>query len=128
MSQLTVDCQISWVYTDDLVGTCAFYESGLGLKQVRDEGSARIFRVSSTASIGVCLAFDDRVIEPKGGMISFITDDVDGWYAQLLSKGVSVHSPPHRLAAFNIYTFFVEDPNGYLIEFQQFLNSQPTND
>jgi catechol 2,3-dioxygenase-like lactoylglutathione lyase family enzyme len=113
--------QITWVYTDNLEQTSDFYMNDLGLTLVRDEGTARIFEVLGAAHIGVCIAFEDRVVEPNGGMITFVTDSVDEWHSQLTSKGVVIKSPPHVLEKFNIYTFFLEDPNGYVIEIQQFL-------
>ena len=121
MKRPNIICQITWVYTDNLEHTSNFYENDLGLKLVLDEGAARLFQVSSTAQIGVCTAFEDRAVEPKGGMITLVTNQVDEWYSQLSSKGVVVKSPPHILKKFNIYTFFLEDPNGYMIEIQQFL-------
>ena len=117
--------QISWVYTRDLDSTAEFYADALGLECIRDEGDARIFATAASAAIGVCSAFEspdfaNRVVEPKGGMISIVTDDVDVWYRRVTEKGVAVAGPPHRLEQFGIYTFFVTDPNGYVIEFQQF--------
>ena len=117
--------QISWVYTQDLESTADFYADVLGLECIRDEGNARIFATAASAAIGVCSAFEDRafvnrVVEPKGGMISIVTDDVDAWYRRVIEKAVAVARPPHRLEQFGIYTFFVTDPNGYVIEFQQF--------
>ncbi len=112
--------QISWVYTHDLEATAAFYRDGLGLECIRDEGGARIFATAAGAAIGVCQAFDDRVVEPAGGMISLVCDDVDGCYRKLVERGLAIDNPPHRLQQFGIYSFFVSDPNGYVIEFQQF--------
>ena len=114
--------QISWVYTQDLDSTAYFYAEVLGLKCSRDEGTARIFATGDNAWIGVCQAFADRVVEPKGGMISIVSDDVDAWYHRLVDIGLSIDQPPHRLEQFGIYTFLVKDPNGYLIEFQQFVD------
>jgi catechol 2,3-dioxygenase-like lactoylglutathione lyase family enzyme len=100
--------QISWVYTQDLDSTADFYARGLGLECSRDEGDARIFAT-------------DRVVEPKGGMISIVTDDVDAWYLRLLDNGLQIDKPPEQIERFGIYSFFVKDPNGYLLEFQQFV-------
>ncbi len=111
---------ISWVYTDDLESTARFYREQLGLECLRDEGSARLFVTTTGACIGVCQVFADRVVEPAGGMISIVTDDVDGWYRRLVANGVAIDQPPRRLEQFAIYSFFVRDPNGYLIEFQSF--------
>lgn len=115
-----ISAQISWVYTRDLETACAFYAKILGFECLRDEGSARIFKTVGNAHIGVCLAFPGRAVEPEGNMISLVTDDVDGWYARLIAAGLSIDKAPHRLDQFGIYTFFIQDPNGYRIEFQQF--------
>lgn len=113
--------QICWVYTHDLESTADFYNRVLGLECIRDEGAARIFSTGADSRIGVCQAFEDRVVEPRGGMITIITDEVDAWYERLTRMGLTIREAPHRLDRFGIYTFFVADPNGYVIEFQQFL-------
>ncbi|MDH3537103.1 MAG: VOC family protein [Gammaproteobacteria bacterium] len=115
-----ISAQISWIYTHDLDSTTVFYADVLGLECSRDAGDARIFRTAANAYIGLCRAFSDRVVEPRGGMISIVTGSVDAWYRRLLGKGLVIDDPPHRLEQFGIYTFFVSDPNGYRIEFQQF--------
>ena len=121
MKKCTTDiqAQISWVYTDELESAASFYAQILGFECSRDEGDARLFKTGDSSFIGVCRTFDDRVVEPKGGMISIVTDDVDAWYQRLLDKGLVI-KPPHRLEQFGITSIFVEDPNGYRIEFQQF--------
>ena len=117
--------QISWVYTQDLDSTTKFYADGLGLKCIREEDGARIFETVANAAIGVCTAFAERVVEPKGGIISLVCNDVDARYRRLVDKAVTIAGPPHRLERFGIYTFFVTDPNGYIIEFQQFDPGSP---
>lgn len=115
-----VSAQISWIYTHDLESTADFYAQALGFECVRDEGRARVFRVTGGAHVGVCEAFADRVVEPKGGMISLVVENVDACYENLLARGVEIDTPPHHLEQFGIRTFFLRDPNGYVIEFQQF--------
>lgn len=122
MSASSADQLVTWVYTADLEGTCAFYAGTLGLEMVRDEGAARIFRVTESSAIGVCEAMGGRVVEPAGGMITIVTQDVDGWYARLKAAGATLKGPPERLDEFGIYAVLAEDPNGYLIEFQTFLD------
>lgn len=111
----------TWVYTDDLEASARFYGDVLGLELDRDAGAARIYRAGPGALIGVCTAFADRVVEPKGGMITLLSDDVDGWYRDLLAKGARLQGPPEKLERFGIYSFFVEDPAGYTVEIQKFL-------
>ena len=109
------------MYTQELDSTADFYAAKLGLECIRDEGGARIFATADGAAIGVCRAFGDRVVEPRGGMISLVIDDVNGCFRRLSEAGVEIDRAPHRLEQFGIYTFFVRDPNGYVIEFQQFV-------
>ena len=117
------DGQIAWVYCDDLDQTCAFYGGLLGLPLWRDAGAARIYQTGAGAMIGVCQAFADRVIQPAGGMITLLTDDVDGVYARLNAAGATLKGPPEVLPQFGIYSFFCLDPNGYTIEIETFLDS-----
>ncbi len=121
-----ITAQISWVYTHDLETTARFYGQALGLECVRDEGRARIFRVTGGAHIGICEAFADRVVEPQGGMISLVVENVDACYEDLVDRGVEIEAPPHCLEQFGIRTFFLRDPNGYVLEFQQF-DSAPSD-
>ena len=116
-----INGQITWVYAEDLEEACRFYGTILGLKVERDAGAAVIYRCTGQSFVGVCQAFEDRVVEPKGSMITFLTGDVDGWHARLQAAGAQVDGPPHILEQFGIYTFFARDPNGYRIEFQKFM-------
>ena len=113
--------QITWVYTEDLAGTCAFYADTLGLALAVDQGTSRIYRTAPNAFLGVCRARPGRWVEPKGVVITFVTKDVDAWHARLLSKRIDVE-PPATSAVWGIYHFFARDPNGYIVEFQDFLN------
>ena len=116
-----IEGQICWVYCDDLESTCRFYGEILGFELWRDAGAARIYHTINGAFIGVCRAFDDRKVQPNGGMITLLTNDVDGWYALLKARNVRLQGAPQVLSDFGIYSFFCEDPNGYVIEFQKFL-------
>ena len=113
--------QISWVYCSNLEISHHFYAQTLELPLLRDEGSARVYSTTVGAAIGVCCAFKDRVVEPEGSIISLVTADVNVWYKKLAESGVTTRGAPHVLEEFGVYTFFAEDPDGYVIEFQQFL-------
>lgn len=113
---------ITWVYTEDLPGTAAFYAETLGLDMVFDQGLCRIFSMGGTGFLGVCQVRPGRWVEPKGVVITFVTDDVDGWYTRLAERGAPLEAPPARSEAFNVYAFFTRDPNGYKLEFQTFLD------
>ena len=116
------DQSIVWVYTGDLDGTCAFYGERLGLPLAFDQGLCRLFRWSPTSFIGVCQVRPGRHVEPKGVVITFVTPDVDDWHRHVVARGIVPEKPPSLSEKFNVYSFFLRDPNGYLLEFQTFLD------
>ncbi|WP_412551479.1 VOC family protein [Shimia sp. MIT910701] len=120
--------QITWVYTEKLATAASFYRDVLRLPLVRDAGTALIFETAPGARLGLCEAFDGRVVEPKGSMITLLVADraaVDDWYARVTAAGATVRGALEVLERFGIYSFFCEDPNGYQIEVQCFLDEAP---
>lgn len=122
---MSVLSQISWVYTHDLSNCVAFYRDSLGLAVVRDAGAAMIFETAPGARLGVCEAFAGRVVQPEGGMITLVVADaaeVDAFYRRIEARDIPTRGSPETLERFGIYSFFCEDPNGYVIEIQCFLD------
>ena len=117
---LPIDEQITFLYTRDLEQSAAFYEDVLGLPLALDQGSCRIYHVTGTkAYIGICER-DTAPEKPEGIIFTIVTQDVDGWYERISSAGVACEYAPRLNETYNIYHFFVRDPNGYLLEFQRF--------
>ncbi|NJN43048.1 MAG: VOC family protein, partial [Flammeovirgaceae bacterium] len=115
---------ITWLYYKDMLRMQKFYEEVLGLSMVADQGWAKIYQSSETGFIGLV---DERrgmhsFTEKKAVNVSFILDDVDGWFDyvkesqsfDLRSDSVST-GPEHKYRAFVGY-----DPEGYYMEFDQF--------
>ncbi len=120
-----ISAQITWVYTDVLENAAGFYRDVLQLPVVRDAGSALIFETAPGARIGLCETFDGRVVAPEGGMITLLVADsaaVDAWHGRLSEAGAALRCAPAVLEKFGIYNFFCEDPNGYVLEIQCFLD------
>jgi catechol 2,3-dioxygenase-like lactoylglutathione lyase family enzyme len=119
--------QIAWVFTADLEGTCAFYAEVLGLSLAVDQGASRIYRTGPHGFLGVCAVRPGRWVDPKGVVITLVTKEVDAWHARLVAKGVEA-DPPAQSDTWGIYHFVARDPNGYVVEFQDFLypNWAPT--
>lgn len=109
--------QVTFLYTPDLAATARFYEDLLTLPLALDQGSCRIYRVSESAFLGFC-ARDGA--QPAGVIVTFVTQDVDGWYARLAARGVIFEKAPAFHPGYNIYHCFLRDPNGYLLEIQRF--------
>jgi catechol 2,3-dioxygenase-like lactoylglutathione lyase family enzyme len=114
-----IDQFVTFVYTEDLENSAEFYENTLNLPLVLDQGACRIYRVSNDGFLGICSAGDTQS-EPRGVILTLVTDAVDEWYDYLVGKGVAIEKPPQLNPKFNIYHLFVRDPNGYLIEIQTF--------
>lgn len=121
MSHLPLEQQVTFLYTRDLLKSAAFYEDIMGLRLVLDQGSCRIYQVSDDGFLGFCQR-ESAPLEPQGVIFTFVTSAVDAWYDHLVEKGVEFEKPPATNSAYNIYHCFLRDPNGYLLEFQQFLD------
>jgi catechol 2,3-dioxygenase-like lactoylglutathione lyase family enzyme len=114
----TFDAGITFCHTRDLKRTAYFYEEVLGLPLVLDQGGCRIYKVSGDAYFGFCER--EQVGAGKGFILTFVTDDVDGWYEKLAALGVEFEKKPVFNPDYKIYHCFLRDPNGYLLEIQRF--------
>ncbi|MBA2667016.1 MAG: VOC family protein [Trueperaceae bacterium] len=111
--------QVTFLPTDDHQKSIDFYEGILGLTLVRDQGLCRIYRTGPSSYIGFCdhgyaIPSEFRVV------ITLLIDDVDGVFERLQRDGVATESMPCLSERFDVYQFFVRDPNGYLVEIQRF--------
>ena len=110
--------QLTFLYTDDLARSVAFYRDVLDLELVVDQGRAVLFRVNDGAYLGV----SDRADRPRGTagvMVSFVCD-VDATYARLEARGVTFDGPPGPQMEGTVYAAFFRDPAGYRLELQEF--------
>jgi catechol 2,3-dioxygenase-like lactoylglutathione lyase family enzyme len=118
--------QITFLYTRDLAATARFYEEVMGLALKLDQGSCRIYQISSDGFLGFCQRDEapQGPSDPGAGAIilTLVTDEVDAWYERLKEQGVSFEKAPEVNSQYNIYHCFLRDPNGYLIEIQRFLH------
>lgn len=120
------DQHVTFLYAEDPEASWAFYEQVLGLPLVQDQGTCRIYAVAegARAFLGVCRARGPRVSDnPRvqgGAVVTFVTQDVEGWHARLREKGVEIASAPAHSAAYRVTSFFFRDPAGYTLEVQRF--------
>lgn len=117
---------ITFLYADPAEESWRFYEEVVGLPLVQDQGTCRIYEAATgtRAFLGVCRARAPRASDdPRvvGGVVfTFVTDDVDGWYVRLRTRGVTIPDPPSLSETYRVYHFFFRDPAGYLLEVQRF--------
>ena len=121
MSHPVIGQQVTFLYACNLQQTTHFYEEIMGLSLVLDQGSCRIYRVSSNGFLGICQS-DAAPKKPEGIIFTLATGQVDEWYRYLKEQGVEFEDPPAHNPTYNIYHCFLRDPNGYLLEIQQFLD------
>jgi len=116
-----IDQQVTFLHTADLRTTAHFYEEILELPLILDQGICRIYQVSRDGFVGFCEHLDAPE-NPGGIIITLATHQVEEWYSYLTTKGVEFEKPPTHNFKFNIYHSFLRDPNGYLLEIQEFLD------
>jgi len=116
-----IEQQITFLYTQDLTGTAQFYEKVLGLPLKLDQGTCKIYRVTAGSFLGFCQqAGAGR--DHSNVILTLVTSQVDEWFEYLCGQGIIFEKPPTINPKFNIYHCFLRDPNGYLIEIQEFLD------
>ncbi|HKL41945.1 MAG TPA: VOC family protein [Clostridia bacterium] len=111
---------IIFLGTNDLEKTDVFYQKIIGLELIKDQKVCKIYQITEGASIGFCEHIQPTVKE-KSPIVTFLCDSVDDTYEILKDKGLTINEAPKTNEKFNIYHFFIEDPNGYTLEFQKFL-------
>ena len=119
-SEFDLQGQVMFLPIDDLQKVIDFYEGVLGLELVRDQTLCRIYKTGPTSYLGFCnrgysIPTDYRVV------ITLLIEDVDGVYKLLADSDIKTESTPALSERFNVYQFFVRDPNGYLLEVQRFI-------
>lgn len=119
-----IQANMVFFYYPDLDAAEAFYTEILGLEKVLDYGFARICRISPTTYIG--LVDETKGMhdpeEPKSVTLSFVTDEIDEWYAYLEEKGVGMRGPLGDATRHPTRGFVAYDPAGYFLEFESFLD------
>jgi len=111
---------ITFLGTKDLEKTDDFYQHLIGLSLYKDQGVCLIFNITEQSKIGFCTHMP-VIHEEKSPIITFVTEQVDELYEKLSQLGINIPDKPKANDKFNIYHFFLKDPNGYTIEIQKFL-------
>ena len=118
MAALPVDAQITFLPVADLRRSAAFYEEALGLPLVVDQGTCRIYRVAAAAYLGVC---ERSGAAPAAGVIvTLVSPAVGAWHERLAGAGVEVVAAPSFSEQYRIRHAFYRDPDGHLVEIQEF--------
>lgn len=112
------DALITFIYVDDLDRSDAFYRQILELELVIEQSVCRIYQVSRSGFLGVCV--HDRPVTPAGLIVTLVRSDVEAFCGTLADRGVAFERTPTHNERFGITHAFLRDPDGYLIEIQRF--------
>ena len=111
---------ITFLGAENLIETTDFYQNMLGLELYKDQGLCKIFNITKESKIGFCSHLPINNTE-KSPILTFIVENVDTAYKELVNSGLKIPNPPKLNPEFNIYHFLFQDPNGYTLEIQKFL-------
>jgi len=126
MSPNKVRSQITFLYYDDIAPADTFYREIMGFETVVDQGWAKIYGVSETSFVGI-VDGTKGFHKPQGKnavLVTLVVDDVHQWYDYLKGKGVKMLTELKEHEAIQVRGFFCEDPGGYTVEVQQFLDPE----
>jgi predicted enzyme related to lactoylglutathione lyase len=114
---------ITFFYYNALGPAIEFYENALGLELIADQSWARIYRIQGTAYLGIVEGERGfcRTQEKNAVLLTLVVRDVDAWYAKLVDRGVPVLREIETHEDIQVRCFFVQDPGGYAVEIQTFL-------
>lgn len=123
-SRPKIESQVVFLYYTDLEKAIHFYESIMGFQQTYSLSWVRIYETNENSSVGIV---DEkkgfhRTSKDKPVMLSWVTNDVDGWFRYLKEKGVKIISPLEENQEAGIRSFIFADPGGYTLEFYQWTN------
>ena len=119
MNKRPFDQQITFLHSQNLQATRTFYSEVLALPLVRDQGTCIIFGTAQNAFLGFCEHIDS-IPTGRRVILTLVTEDVDGWYQKLKSRQADLLGEPEANPKYQIYHFFLKDPDGYWVEIQRF--------
>ncbi len=107
----------------DIEKTLIFYRDVLGLKVHQKQGESLYIFDTGYGFWGFCQYDDGRkpLSGPQGVCLSLNLKDneqVLQRYDQLKDK-VTIYRQPARHPKYPVYSFFISDPDGYLVEYQK---------
>ena len=118
---------ITFLTYEHLAAGDHFYRQVLGLPLIEDQGWAKVYRIHGAANVGIVETRRGPVEKPVGAgtLLSIVVEDVDAWYERLKDEPtIEILGPPAMVATILVYSFFLKDPAGYLIEIQAFTDPE----
>lgn len=126
-----ITSQTTFFYYNDLDKAAAFYEDVLGLPKTLDLGWVKMYAIGPAAAVGLVGKGKGahKPSETKPVMLSIVTDEIETWFSFLKAKQVKFERElPKEIkgeaGGAPVRSFLVVDPEGYNIEFFQWLDAK----
>ena len=120
---MNVPSSIVFLPVSDIEKTDAFYGGILGLPLVQKQGPSLSIYDTGYGYLGFCMYSDGRapLSGPKGVCLSVNLADNEAVLARFeeLKDRCTVFRRPAMHPVFPVYSFFLQDPDGYLVEYQK---------
>jgi catechol 2,3-dioxygenase-like lactoylglutathione lyase family enzyme len=126
MAALSIRGNIIFTYYHDLTRAAEFYANVMGLELVLDQGFAKVFQLTPHTFIGLVDGEKGthRPSDTKPVIIASVSDDVEKWYQHLIDHGVEIKKPLKENSVLGLRGFMALDPEGYVLEFEQFFDTE----
>lgn len=124
---MAIENSVIFLPCRDIAATHDFYTRVVGLQKVQEQAGGTLHIYDTGYGYwGFCQYPDDRPVlgGPQGVCLSLNCADeadVDRFYARVTEQGARVLAAPAMQERFPVYSFFIEDPSGYKVEFQKIL-------
>ena len=124
MKESNLEGTLTLFYYDDLKKAFNFYNDIVGFDFVADFGYVKIFKVIEGALLGLVdgQLGSHRTSPSKPVRLVVMAKDIDPWFKKIKAGGVDTfEDEPFTGKKMNLKGFTFEDPEGYTVEFVQYL-------
>lgn len=114
---------ITFLPTKDLNETLNFYSTILELPVALIEKQCVIFQAGKYGYWGFCQSPEFKLKGVETICLTLVVENeevVNHYYRLLQGKDANILTEPKKHEIYPVYSFFIEDPNGYRIEIQSF--------
>jgi len=121
-----ISAGITFFYHKDIDPAVQFYGEIMGFQLVSDQGWAKIFRIAGNSYVGVVTG-EGGFHQPQDKnavLLTVVVDNVQEWYDRLHETEAILLTKLQDKPDIQVRCFFLQDPAGYAIEIQQFLDPE----
>ena len=124
---MPVKSSIVFLPVSDIKATTMFYRDVLHLNVAQEQGNTSVIFDTGYGYWGFCEYADGRKLlsGPQGVCLSLnLSSEEEVWEVyERLKDRTEIHKAPSRHPLYPVYSFFLKDPDGYLVEFQKISDS-----